>query len=193
MLHVADVALVLALRLRSGRATRPRPEAVVPGQIQESRMEHDVAAGAVSDHRALLVIDQDLARHAAEPFEGADQRLVGMFGILGVGPPEVKPARIAQRAHRKVHHDRLAGDHGRLHSPVRLQLTAWLRLEPDRRPARPQRSLGSHVVAQDRDPARVPLGLQLAEQHDGVPHALTQQLIYLRPVRVEHTPAPAAP
>jgi hypothetical protein len=54
---VADVTLVLALRLRPRRPAGPRPEAVVPGQIQKPRMEDDLTAAAVGDHRALLVID----------------------------------------------------------------------------------------------------------------------------------------
>jgi hypothetical protein len=142
---------------------------------------------------ALLVIDQDLAGHAAEPLEGPDQRLVGMLGILGVGPPKVEAARVAQCAHREVHRDRLPGDHRPLLAPVRLQLSARLRLEAHRHPARAQRPLRPHVVPQDRDPARIPLGLELPEQHDSVPHALTQELIYLRTVRVEQTPTPTPP
>jgi hypothetical protein len=33
------------------------------------------------DHRALLVVHQHLARHAAEVLEGLDQPLVGVLGI----------------------------------------------------------------------------------------------------------------
>jgi hypothetical protein len=90
VLDVADVALVLALRLGSGRATGARPEAVMPGQIQEPRMEHDLAAAPMGEHRALLVIDQDFARHAAAPLEGPHQRLVGMLGVLGIRPQKWK-------------------------------------------------------------------------------------------------------
>ena len=44
VLHVADVALVLALGLGAGRATGARAEAVVASQVHEPRVELDVAA-----------------------------------------------------------------------------------------------------------------------------------------------------
>src|SRR5690242_21565176 len=99
VLDVTDIALVLALRLGAGGATRARPETIVPGEIDEARKEHDVAAATMGDHRALLIIYEHLARHAAEPFEGAHQRLIGMLAVLRVRAPEMKAARVAQRAH----------------------------------------------------------------------------------------------
>ena len=47
VLDIADVAFVLALGLGAGRATGPRAEAVVARQIDEARMELDVAATPV--------------------------------------------------------------------------------------------------------------------------------------------------
>jgi hypothetical protein len=89
VLDVADVALVFALGLGSCRPTRPRPEAIVSGQIEKPRMEDVAAAARMGDDRALLVIDEDLPRDAAEPLEGADERLVGVLGIFGVRRPEM--------------------------------------------------------------------------------------------------------
>src|SRR5206468_1168309 len=70
VLDVPDVALVLALGLRAGRATGPGTEAVVAGQIDEARVELDVAATRVRDDGGLLIVDQDLGGAAAEPLEG---------------------------------------------------------------------------------------------------------------------------
>jgi hypothetical protein len=72
VLNVADVALVLALGLGACRAAGPRPKAVVAGQVQESGMELDRAAAPMGDDGGLLIVDQDLARDAAEPLDGSD-------------------------------------------------------------------------------------------------------------------------
>jgi hypothetical protein len=97
---------------------------------------------------------------STEPLEGADDPLVGVLGILAVGAPEMEAAREAEGAHHEVHlrlraHDRRPG--GR---PVRLQLAARLCLEPDGRAACAQPALRMNVVPQDRDAARIALGLQ---------------------------------
>jgi hypothetical protein len=135
VLHVADVAFVLALGLGAGRATGPRAKTVVAGQIHEPRVELDVAATPVRDDRGLLIVHEDLRGDAAEPFEGPHDGLVGVLGILAIRPPEVEAAGVAQRAHREVHRDGLPGDDRGLHRPVRLQLSARLGLEAHRRPA----------------------------------------------------------
>ena len=98
VLDVADVAFVLALGLGAGRATGPRAEAVVARQAQEVGMELDVAPAAMGEDGGLLIVDQDLGGDAAEPFEGADEGLVGVLRILGVGAPDMEAARIAQRS-----------------------------------------------------------------------------------------------
>jgi hypothetical protein len=120
VLDVADVAFVLALGLGAGGPTGARAESVVAGQVDEARVKLDVAATAVRDDRGLLIVDQDLGRHAAEPLEGARQSFVGVLGILTFRAPEVEATRVAQRAHREVHADGLAGDDRGLHGPVRL-------------------------------------------------------------------------
>jgi hypothetical protein len=74
----------------------------------------------MGDDGGLLIVDQDLGRRAAEPLEGADQRGVGVLGVLGVGAPEVEATGVAERAHGDVHRDGLPGHHRRLHRPVRL-------------------------------------------------------------------------
>jgi hypothetical protein len=61
--------------------------------------------------------------------------------------------------------------------PITLELTPGVRLEPDRRPAGSQSTLGAEVVAQNGDAPRVPFGLELPPDHHGVPDALGQQLI----------------
>lgn len=193
MLDVADVALVLALGLGSGRATGPRAEAIVPGQIEEPGMELDGAAAPMRDDGGLLIVDQDLGRDAPEPLEGPHQRLVGMLGVLAVRPPEVEAARVTEGVHREVHRDGLARDHRRLHGPVGLHLPAGLSLEAHRRPPGPQRPLGLQIVADDRDAAAIAARLHLPPDHDCVPHSLAHEAVNHRPIRIQETAPPAAP
>ena len=54
-------------------------------------MELDLASATMRDDGALLIVDQDFGRAAAEPFEGAYHSLVGMLGVLGVGRPDSEP------------------------------------------------------------------------------------------------------
>src|SRR6185436_10174194 len=87
----------------------------------------------------------------------------------------------------------LPGHHGRLHTPIRLQLPAGLGLEPNGRAARSHTPFRPHVIPQDRDPAPIPLALQLAEEHYRIPDPLAEQLIDHRAIRVEPAASPAAP
>jgi hypothetical protein len=172
VLDVADVALVLALGLGPRRATGPRAEAVVAGQIEEPGMELDGAPAPMGDDGGLLIVHPDLAGHAAEPLEGPDQRLVGMLGVLGIGAPEMEAARVTERADGEMHRDGLPGQHGGLHAPVRLHLSTGLGLKPHRRPARPQRAFGMEIVAQDGDAAGIAARLQFPPDHHRVPYPL---------------------
>jgi hypothetical protein len=65
---VADHPFVLALRLRPSRATRLRDEAIVPGRVEESRMELHRAAPRMFPYGGLLIIDEDFVRDVAQPF-----------------------------------------------------------------------------------------------------------------------------
>src|SRR5262245_5904583 len=193
VLHVADVAFILALGLGAGGATSARAEAIVAGQVHEPRVELDVAATPMRDDGGLLIVDENFGGRAAEPLEGAHERLIGMLGILAVRPPEVEAARVAERAHREVHRDGLSRNDGGLDRPVRLQLSARLGLEAHRRSAAgAQRSLGPDVVPENRDAARVALRLQLPQDHHRVPHSLAEQLIDHGSVGIEQTPTPTS-
>ena len=144
-------------------------------------------------HRAFLIVDEHLGRHATEPLERADQPFVGVLGVLARRAPEVKPTRIPQGIRDEVHPRRRTGDHRLQRAPVTLQLDTRRSLEPDRRPAGPQRSLRPDVVPQDRDPAPVAARLQLPQNDDAIPDAVGQQLVDLRPVRVEPARPPPRP
>jgi hypothetical protein len=192
MLHVPDVPLILALGLRPGRSTGPRDEPIVAGQVDKAGMEADVPTAGMRQHRALLVIDQDLLGSAAEPLEGSDQPFIGVLGVLGVGAPEMEAARVAQGIHDDVDRRGLAGNHGALRRPIALKLPPGVCLKADRRPAGPQPALGVEIVTEDGDSPGVALRLELSPDHHGIPDALGQQLIDDRSVGIQQTPSPAA-
>ena len=173
MFDVADHPFVFALCPRPRRLTRARREAVLTGQIEEARVEAR-PIHPVLEHGALLVVDEHFGRAAAEPLEAADQPFVGMFGILAVRAPEMEPPGVPERVHAEVHRRLDPADHRPQVAPIALQLPPWLRFEPHRRAAGPQRPLRTDVIPQNRQLAGVAFGLQLAINHLRIPDAVRQ-------------------
>src|SRR5574340_845030 len=97
--------------LRPSRPTGPRHKAIVVRQIDKSRMEPGGPAHGMLEDRRLLIVYQDLFRHAAEPVEAPDESFIGMFGILAVRTPEMEPPREPQRV--DDHMDRGLSPHSR--------------------------------------------------------------------------------
>jgi hypothetical protein len=165
----------------------PRVEAVVAGQVHESGREDDPAR-PMRQHRSLLVVDQDLRRHAAQPLERPNQRLVGVLGVLAGGAPPVKPTRAGQEIEREVDGGLHARNRAHDRAPVALDLAARKRREAHRRATQQLRPLRPDVAAQRGDAAPVAGGLQLAQNHLGVPNAIVEQRIHLRAIGIHETP-----
>jgi len=102
VLDVAHHPFILALRLRPGRTTGLRDEAVVTGQIEKPWMEPDEAATRMLEYRRLLIVHQDLARHTAEPLKAPDESFIGVRGVFAVRAPKMKPPGEPQRVDEEV-------------------------------------------------------------------------------------------
>src|SRR2546428_2065706 len=89
--HPLDLALLVAAVRRAGLGR----EVIVPGQLEQARMEADVIADPLQDD-ALEIVVQEGPRHPAERGEGFDvapqetlQRLIqGEARVHGAGPRE---------------------------------------------------------------------------------------------------------
>ena len=139
-LHVADAALVLALRSGAIRSAGLDLKPPVPGEGMELRVHHDFAAGDVmaQDQRAGIV-EQHLLRHTAECREGAFHSLKPVLLALAGERPHVDATGIAERRHEERHQPRCATDLDPSLPEVYLQLLTRSGLEPHRRPGlRPQ-------------------------------------------------------
>lgn len=165
VLDVAHHPFILALGLRPGRPTGPRHKAIAARQIHKPRMEPGGPAHGMLEDRRLLIVHQDLSRHTAEPVEAPDQPFIGMLGILAVRAPDMEPPREPQRVDDHVDRGLPSGNPRPVFSPIALQLPTRSRLKPHGGPTDAQRSLRADVVPQDREPARIPVGLQLPKDH----------------------------
>jgi hypothetical protein len=140
----------------------PRPEAAVPGEVEEAGVEavQPAPVAVPLGHDGAHVVVQHLARHAAEGEEGVlvtrQQRLQPLVGDeLGVGR-----AAPAQRRHEHRQPLRPAPD-GR---PVHLHLLAGRGLEARHGLGRQRRSEPRHVLLEDAVAAPIAPLAQLPQQ-----------------------------
>ena len=145
--HVADGALDAALLVAARHRDRTRFVAIVPGKVQQRGMEADRVA-APFQHRALEIVVEQNARHAAPGGEGAD---MAAQEVLHPGVEEEAQEdlpRVAQ--HHDERHQRTAGAADLQMAevpPVDLRLFAGQAAQPQirlRRAARPM--LGNEVA-----------------------------------------------
>ncbi len=143
-LHVADATLVLSLGPRPIRRAGLDPEAPVPREGMQLRVQHHLAAGHVvaQDQRAG-VIEQHLRRDAAEGCEGALHPREPMLLPLAGKRPHVDSPRVAERRHEERHQPQRAVDLDPPLTEIDLQLLARPGLEAHRRPR-----LGAQRLAQ---------------------------------------------
>jgi len=102
----------------------------------------------------------------------------------------MKPPRVRQQIHRELDRRLHAGDGPDDRAPVALQLPSRQGLEPDRRPAGALRPLRVDVGPQRRQPAGVAGRLDLPQDDPGIPHAVIEQRVDLRPIRIDQAAAP---
>jgi len=144
----------------------------VLGEVQQSRMEHRVAAVVVLQPDRLHAVVQDLLGDAAQIVEGVLVTAQQRRQSLRVTEIEKAGARPAQRQHEGLHPFplRLAES-----SPVGLRLFAGRRLKADRRPVCEQRAERMQELPENAAATRVALGANLIEEHRGVAHLVLQQ------------------
>jgi transposase len=145
-LDVADTALVLALGPGSERSTRPRHYSPVVAEGVQALVEDDFAGlHVVLADQSLCVVDQQLARRAAEVPEGALEALQPGRLALVQEQRDVGAARVAQGGHEQMDLDHLAGHRHAHAAEVDLQLMSGRHLEAHR-----CQRLGEQLSAQVR-------------------------------------------
>ena len=141
-------------------------------EIHKPWMEPGGATTWRGEHGRLLIVHQHCCGAALKPLTAADEPLLGMRGILAVRTPEMKPPREPQRVDDEMDRRLRARHSNALLAPIALQLPPRRGLTSHGRPPDAQRPLRPEVVPENRELAPLPLGLQLSEDHDGVPHVL---------------------
>jgi hypothetical protein len=140
-LEIAHRRLDRSLFARRRRRAGGGAEAVVAAQVQEARRPHDPVALAAGDRGAQVVVDA-LARHTAQPPEGAHMPLEKRLGRHLEAEERRLRTRVGQRADERVHASLTTGEcRSRRHlRPVQLQHLPRPVAGPLRRPdrARPQ-------------------------------------------------------
>src|SRR6266545_2693300 len=166
--HPLDLALLVAAVRRAGLGR----EVIVPGQLEQARMEADVIADSLQDD-ALEIVVQEGPRHPAERGEGFDvapqetlQRLIqGEARVHGARPREHKD-EAGQYAPAAA-----AGKRAEV-SPVDLGLLAGQRLQTQVGRGPRGGTDGPHVAADlDGRPGKAPLaqhGVQAGGAQAGV-------------------------
>ena len=143
--QVLDRALHLALLVAAVRRARHRREVIVPGALEDLRVEADVLADAFDDD-ALEVVVEDPPRHAAEPLEcqgvAAQERLEGLVEREA----RVHRARPRQHQHEARQRPRRGADLDLAEvAPVHLRLLARQRGQPEERLGARRRSHRAYV------------------------------------------------
>ena len=185
-LDVADAALVLALGAGAVGRAGHRPHAPVAGEGVQALVERHLARRpvVVLDERPG-VVQQQLARHAAEVAEGALDPVQPRRLPLVPEGADVHPARVAQRGDEQVDPHRLLADPHRPLAEVDLQLPPRRRLEADRG-QRFRRELAPQVGHRPLDRAQADrdaqLGRELLAHHVGVAPVPPEPLSQPRPV-----------
>lgn len=95
-----------------------------------------------------------------------------MLGVLTVRAPKVESPREAQRVDDEVDSGLGPGNLRTVFGPIALQLVARRRFKSHRRPTHTQGAFRSDVVPQNREPPRIPLGLEFPKDHDRIPDVL---------------------
>ena len=134
-LHIADAALVLALRAGAIRRAGLHPEAPVPGKGVQLRVhDHFARHGVVVLDQRAGVVEQHLFRDTAEGPEGTLHP--GKPVLLPLGPegPHMQPTRMAEGRDEEEHLLLFVADPDPALAEVDLQLLAGPRLEAHRRP-----------------------------------------------------------
>ncbi len=191
LFHIAHHPLGLALGTRPLGPTRLGLEAVMVGvgQIQEAGVEMHGAVPIMPDHGRLLIVHQDLARHAAEVVEGPDQPFIGVFGVFPGSGPDVQIARGAEYVHDKMDRAGLTGQVGPDLAPIVLKLLPGFRLIANGLLARAKSALGLDVQPDQGAATGVTLVPELLIDHLGVPDLLSDLLVNKRLEGVQLTGA----
>src|SRR3954451_20408039 len=171
-LDVADPALVLALGPRPVGCAGPRPHAPVARErVQPLVEDHLTGLRVVVRDQRAGVVEQQLARHAAEVAEGALDPVEPRRLPLVPERSDQGAARVAESRDEQEAPDGLAPDHHAPPAEVDLHLPARRGLEPHRRA-----SLGRQLTPEMRDrpldgaeaDADLVLGKELLPHHIGV-------------------------
>ncbi len=130
-------------------------------------------------HRTLLVVHQYFLSDPIQVFKAAHQSFISVLRILAVATPEMEASRVAQRVDDEVHVDLLPAHARHNLAPVALQLPTGRCFEAHRGLALALYPLRPHIVSPDAALAAVACHLFFPQDDHGLPHPLTQQLVYL--------------
>ena len=192
VLHVAHARLPRRLSIPGRGGAGDRLHTEIAAQGQELGMETGMAAGAV-EHGRLEVVEDQVARTAAEEGQGVDQAPVELGLALRQGELDVEQAAVAEHGHE--HRDLARGRadlHAAAFAPIDLHRLGRLvmHLLVDAAACWPDLA---QVTAQDVGAAGVALGSTsdlLADAHGREIGILGQQVLDLLQVRIEQTGAP---
>lgn len=98
---------MFALGTRTVRATSAGRAAIPRCHIDKLQVKDERGAWLVCQDGGLLMIHEDFLWYPTEVRTTADQALVRMFSISGMGAPDMKATGVASLIHDKPHLGRL--------------------------------------------------------------------------------------